>query len=52
MLDKEFADFDVYGSTMSLEFVKLIRGQITFDGMDELIAQMHEDVSEVRSVLS
>ncbi|WP_243743492.1 bifunctional riboflavin kinase/FAD synthetase [Brevibacterium luteolum] len=52
VLDKEFADFDVYGSTMSLEFVKLIRGQITFEGMDELIAQMHEDVSEVRSVLS
>ncbi|MFB9777148.1 bifunctional riboflavin kinase/FAD synthetase [Brevibacterium otitidis] len=52
VLDKEFADFDVYGEEMTLEFIKLIRGQITFDGMDDLVDRMHEDVSEVRTVLS
>lgn len=51
VVDVEFPDLDVYGSGMTLEFVSRIRGQVTYDGMDALIAQMHRDVTDVRAVL-
>ncbi|WP_137826051.1 bifunctional riboflavin kinase/FAD synthetase [Brevibacterium sp. 2SA] len=51
VLDKEFGEFDVYDRHMTLDFVARIRGQVTFTGMDALIAQMHEDIADVREVL-
>lgn len=51
VLDKEFGEFDVYDRHMRLEFVTRIRGQVAFTGMDDLIVQMHEDISDVREVL-
>ncbi|WP_101651727.1 bifunctional riboflavin kinase/FAD synthetase [Brevibacterium ihuae] len=51
IVDVAFPDLDVYGSGMTLEFVDRIRGQVTFDGMDALIAQMHRDIDDVRAVL-
>ena len=45
VLDKEFGEFDVYDREMTLEFVSRIRGQVAFTGMDDLIAQMHEDTT-------
>nr|WP_216629917.1 bifunctional riboflavin kinase/FAD synthetase [Brevibacterium renqingii] len=51
VLDKEFGEFDVYDREMTLEFVSRIRGQVAFTGMEDLIAQMHEDIADVREVL-
>lgn len=51
IVDVAFPDLDVYGSGMTLEFIERIRGQVTFDGMDALIAQMHRDIDDVRAVL-
>lgn len=50
-LDVAFEDLDVYGDTMEVSFVERIRGQVAFRGMEPLIAQMHEDVDQVRAVL-
>ncbi|WP_349827636.1 bifunctional riboflavin kinase/FAD synthetase [Brevibacterium litoralis] len=47
----DFAGFDVYGSTMTLQFVARIRGQVTFTGMEALVERMHQDVTEVMEVL-
>jgi riboflavin kinase/FMN adenylyltransferase len=44
-------DFDIYGKTVELAFVKYVRGMLKFDGMDPLIAQMHDDVRQVREIL-
>jgi riboflavin kinase/FMN adenylyltransferase len=50
-IDVEFADLDVYGETMEVEFVERIRGQVAFRGMGPLIEQMHADVDRARAVL-
>lgn len=44
-------DFDenIYGRTIRLEFVRQLRGQITFDSIDALIVQMQEDVKQIRT---
>jgi riboflavin kinase/FMN adenylyltransferase len=44
-------DFDIYGKTVELAFVKYVRGMLKFDGMDPLIAQMRDDVQQVREIL-
>lgn len=51
-LDVPFEELDVYGDTMEVSFVERIRGQVTFRGMEPLIAQMHDDVDRVRTVLA
>lgn len=45
-------DGDLYGQTVELEFVKRLRGEVKFDGVEPLISQMNQDVSETRAVLS
>jgi len=47
----DFPDLDVYGSHMTIEFVQRIRGQITYQGMDALMEQMHRDLDDVKRVL-
>lgn len=44
-------DDDLYGERLELEFVDRRRGQVKFDGVEPLIAQMKEDVAQIRSVL-
>ncbi|GAA4284985.1 bifunctional riboflavin kinase/FAD synthetase [Brevibacterium daeguense] len=51
LIDVEFGSLNAYDSTMTLEFIGRIRGQETYAGMDELIAQMHLDVDRARAVL-
>lgn len=51
VMDPEFAGQDVYGARMTVEFVKRIRGQVNFDGLDELVARMHLDVEAATAVL-
>jgi riboflavin kinase / FMN adenylyltransferase len=45
-------DIDLYGRTLMVSFVDVVRGDKTFKGVDELVAQMKLDCSEVRRVLS
>jgi riboflavin kinase/FMN adenylyltransferase len=43
---------DLYDREIRVEFTQRLRGMETFDTVDALVAQMHEDVSEARDVLS
>jgi len=45
-------DDDLYGERVRVEFTSMVRGQVRFDGSEELVAQMHRDVEAVRVVLS
>jgi riboflavin kinase / FMN adenylyltransferase len=44
-------DLDLYGRTLMVSFVDLVRGDKTFRGVDELVTQMKLDCDEVRRVL-
>jgi riboflavin kinase / FMN adenylyltransferase len=44
-------DDDLYGERLELEFVARLRGQVKYDGVEPLIAQMKEDVAQTRAVL-
>src|SRR5262249_26445926 len=46
-LDRD--DLDLYGVHVAIEFADRIRGQIKFESVDELIAQMRRDVSAARA---
>jgi riboflavin kinase/FMN adenylyltransferase len=43
-------DEDLYGKPLRVAFVKRLRGEKRFDGVDDLVAQMHRDVEEAREV--
>jgi riboflavin kinase / FMN adenylyltransferase len=43
---------DLYGKTLTVECVKRQRGEIKFDGIEPLIAQMHKDAEEARAILA
>jgi riboflavin kinase/FMN adenylyltransferase len=45
-------DADLYGETLTTHFVKFLRGQIRYEGMEPLIRQMHADTVETRGVLA
>lgn len=42
---------DLYGNEISVSLVKFLRGELAFDGIDPLIAQMDRDSDEARAVL-
>lgn len=42
---------DIYGETMGVEFVKKVRDQEKFDGLDALVKQINVDVDDCRKVL-
>ncbi|MBD8605941.1 MULTISPECIES: bifunctional riboflavin kinase/FAD synthetase [Aeromicrobium] len=44
-------DLDLYGEAIRVEFVDLLRGMEKFDGIDDLIVQMADDVVRTRSAL-
>ncbi|MCA9866377.1 MAG: bifunctional riboflavin kinase/FAD synthetase [Anaerolineae bacterium] len=44
-------DADIYGEQVRLEFVRLIRPEMKFSGLDELKARIAADVAEVRGEL-
>lgn len=50
VLDRD--DLELYGSEIMVDFVERLRGQVKFDGVDALIAQMDEDVAAVRRALA
>ncbi len=39
---------DLYGQSVTLDFVARIRPMVTFDSVDALVAQMAQDVEESR----
>ncbi len=42
---------DLYGSELAVEFVERLRDELRFDSVEELVAQMREDVEQSRQVL-
>ena len=42
---------DLYGHVVTVEFVERLRGMLTFDGVDSLVAQMNVDVATTRDIL-
>ncbi|HCL26606.1 MAG TPA: hypothetical protein DHW65_09725 [Dehalococcoidia bacterium] len=42
---------DLYGKTVGVEFIKKVRDQEKFDGLDALIKQINRDVDDCRQVL-
>jgi riboflavin kinase/FMN adenylyltransferase len=45
-------DGDLYGERLALDFVSRLREQRRFDGVEPLVAQIHEDVAQAREVLT
>ena len=44
-------DLDLYGRQVEVTFVARIRGMVTFDGIDALVATIREDVERTRALL-
>jgi riboflavin kinase / FMN adenylyltransferase len=49
-LDRD--DLDLYGVHACIDFAARLRGSERFDTVDALVAQMHEDVNQARSLLA
>lgn len=45
-------DLSLYGAEVTVDFVKRLRGQVKFDGVESLVAQMAVDVEDTRRVLT
>lgn len=45
-------DADIYGETLEVALIGFIRGQMTFDSLDGLIAQMKKDTVEARIMIA
>jgi riboflavin kinase/FMN adenylyltransferase len=54
LLEAHVLDFDgdLYGQDVSVRFVQLLRGEIKFDSVDALVAQIEQDVADTRAVMS
>lgn len=54
LLEAHLFDFDgdLYGKKISVEFVKKLRDEEKFDGLDALIVQMHLDAEQARAILA
>lgn len=46
------ADLDLYGQQVGIDFLDRLRGQETFASVDDLIAQMAQDVGQARALLA
>jgi riboflavin kinase/FMN adenylyltransferase len=44
-------DLDLYGRQVEVSFVARIRGMVTFDGIDALVATIRDDVERTRALL-
>lgn len=44
-------DLELYGAEIAVDFVELLRGQVKFTGIEDLIAQMNLDVEKARRIL-
>jgi riboflavin kinase/FMN adenylyltransferase len=48
----DYDDDEFYGQTLRLDFISRLRGEQRFAGVDELVAQIHRDITAGRLVLS
>ncbi len=46
------ADLDLYDEDVVLELVERLRPTLRFDGIEPLVAQMHDDVARAREILA
>jgi len=46
------ADLDLYDEEVVLELVERLRPTLRFDGIEPLVAQMHDDVARARELLA
>jgi riboflavin kinase/FMN adenylyltransferase len=44
-------DLELYGRQVAISFVARIRGMVKFDGVDALVATIHDDVARTRELL-
>jgi riboflavin kinase/FMN adenylyltransferase len=53
LIEAHLLDFDqdIYGATLTLEFVERLRGELEFDSADELVKAINNDVEQVRRLL-
>jgi riboflavin kinase/FMN adenylyltransferase len=54
LLEAHLFDFDgdLYGKAIRVEFVRKLRDEEKFDGLDALVAQMDQDAEQARAVLA
>lgn len=45
------ASDDLYGQTVTVEFIARLRGEQKFNGFGELVAQIHADIDQARALL-
>ena len=45
-------DGDLYGKTVTVEFLKFLRPEKKFSSVDELMAQVHSDIAKAKSIIS
>jgi riboflavin kinase/FMN adenylyltransferase len=45
-------DLDLYDESIRVEFVERLRGMVKYEGIDALVAQMHDDVERARGLLA
>lgn len=43
---------DIYGDVLQVEFIQHLRGEVRFDGLDALVAQIQQDILQAREILS
>lgn len=41
-------DEDIYGEELSIELLHRLRGELRFDSVDDLVAQMHRDIKDTK----
>ncbi|MCC5891993.1 bifunctional riboflavin kinase/FAD synthetase [Exiguobacterium sp.] len=53
-IESHLFDFseDLYGQTIEIEWIRFIRNERAFDGLDALVAQLREDETTARAILS
>ena len=54
LLEVHIFDFDqdIYGAYIHVDFIARLRGQVKYDEVEELVAQMHRDADNAKSVLA
>jgi riboflavin kinase/FMN adenylyltransferase len=54
LLEAHILDFDadLYGQTVTVELLQMIRAELAFPNVAELVEQMHKDVEQVRSIIA
>lgn len=54
LLEVHLFDFDqdIYGAYIHIDFIARLRSEIKYDDIDELVAQMHRDADNARSILA